>query len=313
MSGPALEIEGLRRSYSLALGLRRREVLRGLDLELARGRVLGIVGPNGAGKSTLLRLVAGVDRPTAGRLRVLGGGPDEWSVRRRIGFLPESSPFPAELSARAALGLFGSLVGMPRARIKARAAELLERVGLAEHAGSALRRYSRGMTRRFGLAQAWLHQPELVLLDEPTAGLDAEGFDVLDRLLADASEGGATVVLSSHLISDAHARCSELALLLGGRIAARGAPSELLSRPGHWRVELEGLERGDLDGLRAWVSRHGGRVTELAPGGKTLLDLYREGRAIRCQTPNRPSHRRAAMSSSRRRALRRWSSVSKVP
>lgn len=273
--GPALCARGLCRAYPTMLGFARHEVLRGVDLELERGAVLGLVGPNGSGKSTLLRLVAGVDAPSKGSLAVLGGSPADSAVRARIGYLPEDSPFPGELSARAALELLGTLGGMARAEVRARGDELLERVGLADHARLALRRFSRGMTRRFGLAQAWLQSPELILLDEPSAGLDGQGFEVLDDLLNEARGRGATVVLSSHLSTDVHERCSDLALLLGGRVAARGTPAELLSRPGHWRLEIEALEAPQLEALSAWIAERGGRVSAQAPGGRTLLDLYR--------------------------------------
>ncbi|MDP6410162.1 MAG: ABC transporter ATP-binding protein [Planctomycetota bacterium] len=276
---PVLCARGVCRAYPIKLGFARRKVLRGVDLDLERGAVLGLVGPNGSGKSTLLRLLAGVDTPSSGNLTVLGGSPADSAVRERTGFLPEDSPFPGELSARAALELLGTLGGMKRAEVRARGDELLERVGLAEHARVALRRYSRGMARRFGLAQAWLQSPELILLDEPGAGLDGEGFEALDDLLAEAHGRGATVVLASHLASDVHERCGELALLLGGRVAARGTPAELLSQPGRWRLEVEDLEPTDLGELRVWVADHGGRVRAQAQGGRTLLELYRASAA----------------------------------
>jgi ABC-type multidrug transport system ATPase subunit len=237
-SARAFELRGVRQTFAYALGFKRREVLRGIDLELARGGRLGLAGPNGSGKSTLLRLLAGVDRAHAGRVAVLDGSPSEPSIRRRVGYLPEDSPFPPELGARAALVLLGSLQGMSRAECKREADRWLERVGLADHATARLARFSRGMMRRFGLAQAWLHAPELVLLDEPTAGLDAQGFEVLEALLDEARGRGASLVIASHLPADIETHCDELAVILDGRIAARGRARELLS-------------------------------------GKTLLDLYR--------------------------------------
>lgn len=272
----ALEVRGLRRSYPTALGWRRREVLRGVDLELERGRVLGLVGPNGSGKSTLLRCLAGIDEARAERLRVLGESPQRSRVRQRIGYSPEDSPFPRELSARSALALFGSLQRMPRARVRERADELLHLVGLAAHARSSLRTFSRGMLRRFGLAQAWLHEPELLLLDEPTAGLDAQGFDALEALLADARARGASVVLSSHLLADLEERCDALAVILDGAIAARGAPSELLARPGRWRIELAGFDAERVQALERFVAESGGTLVSTRPSGRTLLELYRE-------------------------------------
>jgi ABC-2 type transport system ATP-binding protein len=221
-------LRGVQQSFAYALGFKRREVLRDIDLELARGGRLGLAGPNGSGKSTLLRLLAGVDRASRGDVEVLGGTPADPSIRRRVGYLPEDSPFPRELSARAALELCGALQGMRRAECRSAGHLLLERVGLADHSGTRLSRYSRGMLRRFGFAQAWLGAPELVLLDEPTAGLDAQGFEVLEDLLGEARGRGASIVIASHLPADIEAHCDELAVILGGRVALRGPPRELL-------------------------------------------------------------------------------------
>lgn len=278
-AGPALACHALERSFRTHLGLGRRAVLCGVDLELARGAVLGLVGPNGSGKTTLLRILAGVDRPSAGLLSVLGGSPEERRVRPRIGWLPEDSPFPPELSARATLELLGSLSGLGRREARRRGEALLGRVGLAEHARRPLGRYSRGMRRRFGLAQAWLADPELILLDEPTAGLDAAGFGVLEDLLGEAARAGTSVVLSSHLLADLVERCDQVALLLEGRIAAQAPPAELFAREGCWHAELEGLDADRARSLEAWARDQGGRLTRLVPGGRTLLELYRSGGA----------------------------------
>lgn len=271
----ALDARGVAKHYRTHLGLRRAQVLRGVDLELERGGVLGLVGPNGSGKSTFLRLCAGVDAPSGGALAVLGGSPADADVRRRVGYLPEGSPYPPELSARACLALFASIGGLPRRAARARGDELLELVGLSHAANRALGAYSRGMSRRFGLAQAWLASPDLVLLDEPTAGLDAEGFGALDALLERATASGATIVLCTHMLSDLHERCDALAVLLDGRIAARGTPAEVLGAPGHWQLDLAGLDEAAVADVEARVAELGGSVTRRAPAGRGLVEVYR--------------------------------------
>lgn len=273
MSAPAIEVSHLGKSFTRGLGWRRSEVLHDLSFTVEAGRQVGLIGPNGSGKSTLQRLLAGADAPSQGALRLFGAIPSA-ETRARVGYLPEDSPFPAELSARAALDLLGSLQAMTRAETRQRGDQLLERVGLAGDAHKSLGRYSRGMLRRFGLAQAWLHRPALLLLDEPTAGLDAPGFDVLEDLLAEARSQGTTVVISSHLIGDLQRHCDELLLLSSGRLAARGGVEELLARPGCWRLELEDLAEGELQALEGWVVEHGGRVLERSPSGRTLFELY---------------------------------------
>jgi ABC-2 type transport system ATP-binding protein len=228
VSTPALEIHALCAGYPIHLGLRRSEVLRGLELELGRGAVLGLAGPNGSGKSTLLRVIAGVERASSGELRVLGGSVEDSAVRRRIGYLPEDSPFSPELSALATLELCGAVSRIPRELVQRESARLLALVGLDTVAKKRLGSYSRGMLRRFGLAQAWLHAPELLLLDEPTAGLDAQGFEVLARLLSEARLRQASVVIASHLPGDFTDHASEMAVILAGRIAVRGPVEQLL-------------------------------------------------------------------------------------
>lgn len=224
----AVRIAGLAHAYPDFLGRRRITTLVDVELEIARGSVLGLAGPNGSGKSTLLRVLAGLEPHAGGRLEVLGGHPLDSAVRARVGYLPEDSPFPPELRAREALELAAALQGMPRAARRAESERLLALVGLAERARTPLARFSRGMLRRFGLAQAWVARPELLLLDEPTAGLDAQGFEVLETILAEAFEARATVVLASHLLSDLLDSCDQLVVLLAGRIAAAGRPRDVL-------------------------------------------------------------------------------------
>lgn len=229
---PALEIAGVAKSYSRALGFRRTAVLASVELRLQRGATLGLAGPNGSGKSTLLRLIAGVERPDAGSIRVLGLEPSRAASEDRIGWLSDDTLFPRDMSIRAALRLAGAIHGLNGRDLEQRADESLERVGLTAHRGQYLGRASRGMLRRFGIAQAWIHDPELVLLDEPTAGLDAEGFVVLGDVLDAARAKGTTVVIASHAASDLASRCDEVAILHGGRIAEHAPPAEVFAHGG---------------------------------------------------------------------------------
>jgi ABC-2 type transport system ATP-binding protein len=273
--GPALRLSGVRQAFPVGLGLRRREVLGPLDLEVARGSCVGLVGPNGSGKSTLLQLLAGVDRPSAGRVEVLGGAADEARVVARTGWMSEDSRYPPELDARGVLALVGSLQGLAARTARERAAVLLERVGLAREARTPLARYSRGMLRRLGLAGALLCEPELVLLDEPTAGLDAPGLELLDRLLGEARARGATVVLASHLVDDVHRHCGRLVVLLRGRIAADGTPEALLGGGGALDVGLAGADAALLAELERTARARGASWLGARPARASLLALYR--------------------------------------
>ncbi len=274
-SEPAFRLVGLRKHFPGPLGLGRHEVLHGIDLSLERGRMLGLVGPNGSGKSTLLRILAGIERASAGELRVLGGSPERADVRRRLGFLPEVSPFPEELSARSALDLLGSLQGLSRADRRERVPAMLARVGLADVGRRTLGRFSKGMLRRFGLAQAFLHEPELILLDEPTAGLDAVGVGVLQELRGEALARGAAVVVSSHIFSDVFDPADELCVLIEGRVAAAGEPERLVADGSRVRLELENAGPEAVERIERAAAEAGAKVVSRGPGAGALLELYR--------------------------------------
>jgi ABC-2 type transport system ATP-binding protein len=227
MTVPALEVRALTRSYRRGLLARPRAALAGVDLALAPGAALGLIGPNGSGKSTLLRIAAGVERASAGTVRVFGLGLDARAARARLGYLPDGFPFPGELAPRAVLDLLGALHGLARSQRRRAAAELLGRVGLAAEERTPLATFSLGMKRRFALCQALLHRPDLLLLDEPTAGLDAEGYVVLDELLGEARARGAALLLATHVLSDVQTHCEDALVLVRGRVRARGRTAEV--------------------------------------------------------------------------------------
>jgi|RhiMethySRZTD1v2_1073278.scaffolds.fasta_scaffold65497_4 ABC-2 type transport system ATP-binding protein len=238
-SPPALELRGIVKRYRSGFLAVRRTVLDGVDLTLAPGESRGLIGPNGSGKSTLLRLATGLERPSAGSVRVFGRPPHDRSTLRRIGYLPDGFPFPPELSSRAVLELLGAFHGLPRRERAPTAERWLERVGLKGESRRALRHFSLGMRRRFGLAQAFLHGPDLLLLDEPTAGLDAEGYLVMEELLAEARARGASVLVATHVPSDLQDSCERCSVLFAGRIVSELATADLLGS----RSLLAGLYR----------------------------------------------------------------------
>ena len=228
MAPLALEVRSLAKRYRTGWlgGLQR--VLQGIELVLAPGEALGLVGPNGSGKSTLLRILAGVERASEGSVRIFGQDVSTRAARARIGYVPDGFPFPLELTPRAVLDLLGSLHGRPRSERRGAANELLERVGLAREARTPLARFSLGMQRRFALSQALAFRPDLLLLDEPTAGLDAPGYVALDELLGEARARGATLLVATHVVTDLQDLCERVAVLLDGRLAQSGPTAELL-------------------------------------------------------------------------------------
>jgi ABC-2 type transport system ATP-binding protein len=238
---PAVRVRGLHQSYRSGFLLRAKSALAGVDLEWSAGRVSGLLGPNGSGKSTLLRAVAGLERPRAGRVEVFGRDPADRAARARLGFLPEGFPYPQELRGAEALGLLARAHGVERKRAPKVAGAWLERVGLGT--------YSTGMRRRFGLAQALAHEPDLVLLDEPSAGLDVAGFELLDELLAELEARGATVLVCSHHGADLFAAGRELTVLIAGRVALRATFEDLAARAPGFELELarRGEQRAPID------------------------------------------------------------------
>jgi len=224
--------------------------VRGLTLQLAPGQVLGLLGPNGSGKSTTLKALAGLIAATAGECRIFGHAAGSDAARALVGYLPESPQFSAHLTGREFLAYCASLSSLPAATAGRRVGEVLGWSGLAEAADRNVATYSKGMLQRLGLAQAILHDPPLVLLDEPASGLDPAGRLALSRLIRDLAAQGRTVVFSSHLLTQAGELCDRLALLGRGRLLAEGTPAELLGAAPTADPEPSPLEKLYLEKLR---------------------------------------------------------------
>jgi ABC-type multidrug transport system ATPase subunit len=224
----------------------RTEVLHGLDLEVGTG-VFGLLGPNGAGKTTLLRTLATIIPPAGGGLRLLGYNPADHGqrreLRRRLGYLPQTLGYYPNFTVFEFVEYFALLKEMPSNQVRPAVVRAIERVGLEDRARKKLKTLSGGMLRRVGIAQAIVNEPELLLLDEPTAGLDPEQRVSFRQLLRDVGTNG-TVVVSTHLVEDVGAACSEVALMDGGRIAFRGTPGELTRLGDGVGVGDSPLERG---------------------------------------------------------------------
>jgi ABC-2 type transport system ATP-binding protein len=210
-----------------------RPKVRALDdltFQVRRGEVFGLLGPNGSGKSTTIKLLLGLLFPTGGAIRMLGRSPRDVRVKQRIGFLPEESYLYPYLNADETLDFFGRLNQIPRVERRRRVAALIEMVGLATARRRPLREYSKGMARRIGLAQALINDPELILLDEPTTGLDPIGTREVKDLLSELKSRGKSILLCSHLLADVEDVCDRIGILYGGRLCALGDVKELLSK-----------------------------------------------------------------------------------
>lgn len=221
----AIETQALRKLYG------RQVAVQGLTLRVGRGEIFGFLGPNGAGKSTSIKMLLGLVHPTSGEASVLGEPVTSVEVRRHVGFLPEDFRFYDWLTAEELVRFHGRLAGMSPARLRARVPDVLEKVGLGPQRGQRLRGFSKGMLQRVGLAQAMVHEPQILFLDEPTSGLDPMGRRLVRDLLRAEQARGATVFLNSHFLSEIEITCNRVVFLKGGEVVAtrdlRATPEEV--------------------------------------------------------------------------------------
>ncbi len=234
---PIIQTQALRKIYPRAAA----PAVDSLDLAVGRGQVFGFLGPNGAGKTTTIGMLLGNVFPTSGGGVMLGKPLGDRQARRRVGYLPEKFQFHEFLTATEFLHVHGHLYGMDRAARERRIPEVLELVGLAKRAKNRLREFSKGMQQRAGLAQAILHEPELVILDEPTSALDPLGRRAVRDLIVHLKERGTTVVLNSHLLSEVERTCDEVAIIKAGRVVRQGTVEEITAPSSSVIVEMETL------------------------------------------------------------------------
>jgi len=254
-----VRVEGLVKDFRPGFGLTKRRVLHGITFEVRRGEIFGFIGPNGAGKTTTLKVLMGLIRASAGRAELLGHAVSESEFRREIGFAPESPYFYEFLTGREILSFYARLCDVAPAQIAARVDAVLGEVGLS-HAGDArLRTYSKGMLQRIGIAQAIVHDPAVIFLDEPMSGLDPVGRKEIRDLIVRLNAQGKTVFMNTHILSDVEMICDRVAIIVKGRIAYQGAldgfPGErklfdvmLASLPPDFVEEVEAQLGTKLDG-----------------------------------------------------------------
>lgn len=218
------------------------QAVDGLSLTVQQGEILGFLGTNGAGKTTTIKLLLGFSRPDSGTVSVFGGAPDATTTRRRIGYMPETAYYYPYLNIHELLRFYGGVCGMDRATLRHRAAMLIEKVGLADAGPRLLRHYSKGMLQRAGIAQALLHDPDLLVLDEPFTGLDPLARIRLRDLIRELREQGKTIFFSSHELSEAELICDRVAMLKQGRLVWSGTMREVAG-DGHQNLERIFLKR----------------------------------------------------------------------
>jgi ABC-2 type transport system ATP-binding protein len=225
-----IDVRDLRKVYRTPFRRRKVQALSGVSFEVRRGEIFGFLGPNGAGKTTTIRVLMGLIKASSGTARIFGHDVPSRAARMRLGFLPEQPYFYDYLTVGELLDLAGRLFGIDAATRKKRADGLIERVGLGRARGQSLKKFSKGMMQRAGLAQALMNDPDLVVLDEPMSGLDPIGRKEVRDLIVELREQGKTVFFSSHILTDVEAIGDRVAIVAGGTIRALGAPDELVKQ-----------------------------------------------------------------------------------
>jgi len=269
---PAIECRGLTKVFKDFWMRPRITAVDSLDLVVEPHQVFGLLGPNGSGKSTTIKMVLGLLFPTQGRIAVFGRLPADLETKRRIGYLPEESYLYRFLNARETLDFYGRLFNLDRRERQRRIGMLLDMVGLEGAQRRPVGEYSKGMQRRIGLAQALINDPDLLILDEPTTGLDPLGTRQIKDLIMQLKQRGKTVLLCSHLLADVEDVCDRVTVLYGGKVRALGTLDELLAEGDLTQFETDRLEPELIEKVRALLKQEGGRKLHRAEAPRRKLE-----------------------------------------
>jgi len=274
---PAVAVQGLTKIFPVPFHPTRRVIaVNDLTLRIEPGEVYGLLGPNGAGKSTTLKIILGLVSPTRGRTEIFGRDSRLVESREAVGFLPENPYFYKYLSGAETLRFFGRLCGMTGATLKNRINELLDLVGLNKARDRRLGTYSKGMLQRIGLAQALIHDPRLVVLDEPTAGVDPAGSREIRDLIMDLKRRGITVLLSSHLLAQAQEICDRIGILSDGVLVREGRLQDLIAIENQTELVIADASDDLMREIESFISRSNAKLLERRKSTTTLERLFLE-------------------------------------
>ncbi len=287
MTNWAVDLIDVRKTYGKTV-----HALRGVNIKVGRGEIFGLLGPNGAGKTTLVKIMMTVVHPSRALGTILGRPLGHRGKLARTGYLPENHRYPGYLTGAQVLDYYAALAKVPRPQRRANAARLLERFGIARWGDTRVDKYSKGMLQRLGLAQALMNDPELLVLDEPTDGLDPVGRRDVRQLLLELQQQGTTVFLNSHLLSELEMVCDRVTILVDGLVARQGTLAELTEHTVEYRVTFSGDAKPIRDKLMALGGTLDGDMLVLAGGGtqkvNAAIDLLRsQGLSIESVQPHR--------------------------
>ena len=279
MIEPAVAVHSLTKIFPIPFRRAKVVAVRGLSLAVAPGQVYGLLGPNGSGKSTTLKIILGLVSPTAGRTEIFGRDSREVGSREAVGFLPENPYFYKYLTGGETLRFYGKLCGLRGRELRARTDEMLQLVGLQDARDRRLGGYSKGMLQRIGLAQALIQEPKLVVLDEPTAGVDPAGSRQIRDLILDLKRRGITVLLSSHLLAQVQEICDRVGILANGVLVREGRVEDLLAIENQTELILENATPEVLAQIAALLEKSNTRLAEQRQPQTTLERLFLEATA----------------------------------
>jgi ABC-2 type transport system ATP-binding protein len=292
---PALEVRNLSKTYCRWWSRKGVHALVDVDLTVERGSIFGLLGPNGAGKTSLIKIALTIAHPTRGEVVLLGQENHDRSIFKRVGYLPENPRFPTHLTARNVLRLYGSMSGRDMKYIRQKSPEWLERVGLSGWERVRVAKFSRGMVERLAFAQAVIHDPDLIFLDEPTDGLDPIGRMEMRKICRELADAGKTIFINSHILAEIETVCDRVALMKEGRILDVGSVADFTSGGETYEVTV-----ATEDDLSRWFesqelrfSSHNGQLQVVLPdrnSANQLIDTLRtRGVEIESVTPRRKS------------------------
>ncbi len=273
-SDTIIEARNLTKVYRDFWGRQKVRALKALDLEIKKGEIFGLLGPNGSGKTTTMKLLLGLLFPTSGRALIFGRDANDVTKNERIGYLPEESYLYRFLNAVETLDFYGRLFNMSGAVRRQRVAHLIELVGLESAKRRQLKEYSKGMIRRIGLAQALINDPDLILLDEPTTGLDPIGTRNMKDLIIDLRDQGKTVVMCSHLLADVQDVCDRIGILYQGELKELGRVDSLLEVNDMTEFRASGLSKEAEEEVKQVIERDGGELVFSGRPSSTLEELF---------------------------------------
>jgi len=283
-----IETRNLSKVYRDFWGRKKVHALKALDIEVRKGEIFGLLGPNGSGKSTTIKLILGLLFPTSGRAFVFGKEAGDVSKNERIGYLPEESYLYKFLNAEETLDFYGRLFDMPASVRRERSNDLIQMVGLQRARRRQLKEYSKGMTRRIGLAQALINEPDLLVLDEPTTGLDPIGSREMKDLILRLRDQGKTILMCSHQLADVQDVCDRIAILHQGDLKELGRVDSLLKVRDVTEVHARGLSEAAKNEIADVIKKHGGQLVQMDNPTTTMEELFLD---IVRESEQRPGHR----------------------